>query len=89
MPIIVESLTLWNICFRWFGYDDRRLYFRIPTDVDDLARTLLTAIHRAELACESITLEKREFSKDDAKESFYYWADDFLNAYDPSKPLKS
>lgn len=88
MPIIVESLTLWNICFRWFGRDDRSFYFRIPSEVDDLARSLLTAIHRAELACESITLEKRQFEKNEIKESFYYWENDFLAAYNPSKPLK-
>lgn len=79
MPILVDELTVWDISFRWAGYDPRKFYFRIPLEVENHARNLIKAIHEAELACESITLEKREFEKDEVKLSFYYWVDDFFS----------
>lgn len=79
MPILVEELTVWDICFRWAGYDPRKVYFRIPLEVENYARILIDAIHKAELSCESITLEKREFADDEKKLSFYYWVDDFFS----------
>lgn len=79
MPILVDYLSVWDISFRWAGYDPRKLHLSIPLEVENHARNLIDAIHKAELACESITLEKREFEKDEAKFSFYYWVDDFFS----------
>ena len=79
MPILVDSLSVWDIAFRWAGYDPKKLYFRIPLEVENHARNLINAIHKTELACESITLEKRVFEKDEIKFSFYYWIDDFFS----------
>jgi hypothetical protein len=79
MPILIDELSIWDISFRWAGYDPRKFYFRIPLEVENHARNLIKAVHEAELACESITLEKREFEKDEVKLSFYYWVDDFFS----------
>jgi hypothetical protein len=79
MPILVDYLSVWDISFRWAGYDPRKFYFRMPLEVENYARTLIDAIHKAELYCETITLEKMKFEKDEAKLSFYYWADDFFS----------
>lgn len=79
MPILVDYLSVWDISCKWGGYDHRKFYFRIPVEVEDIARTLIDAIHKAELACETITLEKRKFEKNEEKLSFYYWVDDFFS----------
>ena len=79
MPILVEYLSIWDISLRWAGYDPRKYYFRIPLEAENYARILIDAIHNADLACESITLEKRTFEKDEVKESFYYWTDDLFS----------
>lgn len=79
MPILADELSVWDISFRWAGHDPRKLYFRIPLEAENYARSLIDAIHKAELSCETITLEKREFDKDEKKLSFYYWVDDFFS----------
>lgn len=79
MSILIDELSVWDICFRWAGYDPRKFYLRIPLEVENNARNLIKAIHEAELACESITLEKRDFEKDEVKLSFYYWVDAFFS----------
>lgn len=79
MSLLVEYLSVWDISFRWAGYDPRRFYLRIPLKVEDYARSLIDAIHKAELSCDSISLEKRNYEKDEAKLSFYYWVDDFFS----------
>lgn len=79
MSILIDELSVWDISFRWAGYDPRKVYFRIPLEAENYARTLIDAIHKAELLCETITLEKREFDKDEKKLSFYYWVDDFFS----------
>lgn len=78
MPLLIDELSVWDISFRWAGYDPRKFYIRLPLEVENYARTLIDAIHNALLSCESITLEKRQFDKDEKKFSFYYWADDFF-----------
>ena len=79
MPILAEYLSVWDISFRWACYDPRKHYFRLPLEVEDNARTLIDAIHNADLACTSITLEKKEFEKDEIEFSFYYWVVDFFS----------
>ena len=79
MPILVDYLSVWDVSFRWAGYDPRKFYFRIPLEVENHARNLIDAIHNAELPCESITLEKKKFEKDELKYSIYYWVDDFFS----------
>lgn len=75
MPILVDELSVWDISFRWAGYDPRKFYFRIPLEVENNFRNLMDAIHSAEIECLSISLEKRYY--DDEKQfSIYYWLDD-------------
>lgn len=76
MAILVEQLTVWDIGFRWAGYDPRRFYLRIPLEVENNFRTLMDAILSGEIACDSISLEKRDYAKDEIKESIYYWIDE-------------
>ncbi|MDO8961851.1 MAG: hypothetical protein Q7V02_07105 [Methylophilus sp.] len=79
MALLINQLSVWDISFRWFGYDPRKIYLRIPIEVEDLARTLIHAIHKAELGCETVSLEKKEFEEDMKSFSFYYWVDDFFS----------
>ena len=76
MPILVDELSVWDISFRWAGYDPRKFYFQIPLEVENNFRILIEAILSASLLCQTITLEKRKFSKDEIKDSIYYWIDD-------------
>lgn len=76
MALLNDSLSVWEIAFRWEGHDPRRMWLRIPLGVQDHFRNLLAAILSAELLCETITLEKRDFRPDEKIFSIYYWIDD-------------
>lgn len=76
MPILVDDLSVWDISFRWAGYDPRKFYIRYPLEVENNFRTLMKAILSADLGCWSISLEKRDFEKHEKEFSVYYWIDD-------------
>lgn len=76
MPLLVDDLSVWDISFRWAGHDPDRLWLRIPSAVKDNMRMLMDAILKSELACESITLEKRDFEPNEKEFSVYHWLDD-------------
>lgn len=76
MAILTDSLVVWEIAFRWSGRNPRSTWLRIPLDVQDHFRNLMDAILSAELLCESIELEKREFEPDEKTFSIYFWLDD-------------
>lgn len=76
MPILVDELSVWDISFRWAGYDPRKFYFRIPLEVENNFRNLMGAILSAEIDCISISLEKRDYEPDEKIFSIYYWIDD-------------
>lgn len=76
MPLLADSLSVWTIAFRWTGRDPRWPWPFIPLEVEDHLRNLMDAILSANLACETITLEKRDFSPDERQFSVYYWLDD-------------
>lgn len=78
MPILVDDLSVWDIGFRMAGRDPRKLYWRIPLEVEDHFRNLIHAIHKGEVFCWTISLEKREYSKEEREFSIYYWIDDFF-----------
>lgn len=80
MPLLRDDLTVWEIAFRWESLDPRRLWFRLPLPVQDHFRNLMDAILSAELRCETIELEKREFAPDEKQFSVYYWIDDIYAA---------
>lgn len=76
MPLLVDHLPVWDICFRWAGHDPHRLWLRLPLPVKDNFRMLMDAILKGELACMTITLEKRKFEPDEEELSVYHWIDD-------------
>ena len=76
MPLLSDSLSVWEIAFRWTNRDPSSLWFRLPLDVRDHFRNMMDAILGAELACESISLEKRKFEPEEKIFSVYYWLDD-------------
>ena len=76
MPILVDDLSVWDISFRWASYDPRKFYYRIPLEVENNFRNLMNAVISAEIDCLTISLEKREFEKDEKEFSVYYWLDD-------------
>jgi hypothetical protein len=76
MPLLVDDLSVWDISFRLAGHDPRKLWFRIPLEVEDHFRNLMLAILKGDLACETITLEKRDFEPNEKEFSVYHWLDD-------------
>jgi hypothetical protein len=76
MPLLVNELPVWDIGFRLAGHEPRKLWFRVPIEVEDHFRNFMDAILHGNLACLNITLEKRHFEPDEKKHSIYYWIDD-------------
>lgn len=58
MPLLNDQLTVWELAFRWAGYDPAALWLRIPLAVRDNIRLILNAIHLSELECFELTHEK-------------------------------
>ncbi|TXI18213.1 MAG: hypothetical protein E6Q62_07215 [Nitrosomonas sp.] len=77
MPLIVDELTVWDISFRWSGYDPTEIWFRLPLTVKDNSRLLMQAILHGEIVCETMTLAKRPpDSKADPKYYIRTYTDD-------------
>lgn len=79
MALLADSLSVWEIAFRWAGRNPRDLCLRIPVDVQDHFRNMMDAILSAELPCESILLEKRKFEDFEKRFSIYFWLDDIYD----------
>lgn len=79
MPLLADSLSVWDIGFRLAGHDPRKLWFRIPLEVEDHFRNFMEAILKGDLGCENIELEKRHFDADEKMLSVYYWIDDIYD----------
>lgn len=58
MPLLVDDLSVWDICFRWAGYDPDRIWLRLPLPVKDNFRLLMGAILEGEILCGTLTLAK-------------------------------
>lgn len=58
MPLLVDDLSVWDISFRWAGYDPGRLWLRLPLPVKDNFRLLMGAILEGEILCGTLTLAK-------------------------------
>jgi hypothetical protein len=77
MALISNELSVWNISFRWAGYDPDRFYFYYPLEVKDNFKLLMETILEGEIYCETITLEKRpRDSKADPKYYIRTYLDD-------------
>lgn len=58
MPVISESLSVWEIAHRWANYDPDIFRFRLPLLVKDYSRLLFEAIINGDVYCETLTLAK-------------------------------
>jgi hypothetical protein len=59
MALLSDSLSVWEIGFRWAGHDQTRWWWRIPLPVRDNFRVLMEAMLNAYLRSENVFLEKR------------------------------
>lgn len=70
MALLTDDLSVWEIGFRWAGYDPDNLYLRIPLAVRDNFRTLIHEIHHAHLDCDTLNMHK--YHGDDPEEAKFY-----------------
>ena len=77
MSLQNDNLSVWEIGFRWAGYDSTGVRLRIPLHVRDNFRTLMDAVLCGHLASSSLSIEK--YGGNDQEEAkFYirYWLND-------------
>lgn len=58
MVLLSDSLSMWDVGFRWANHDPDSFCLRIPLEVRDNFRNLMDAVLKAELPCVTITLMK-------------------------------
>jgi hypothetical protein len=80
LALISDSLSIWDIGFRWTGLDPDRFYFRLPLLVKDNFRILMQAILEGEILCETLTLAKRP--SDSNADPDYYIRSHIDDVYD-------
>ncbi|MEZ5489205.1 MAG: hypothetical protein R3F50_02685 [Gammaproteobacteria bacterium] len=59
MPLLSDSLSIWDIAHRWAGYDPDSYRIKLPLLAKDYARLLVKAVLNGEVFCETLTLAKR------------------------------
>lgn len=59
MALRHDELTIWEIAFRWGGFDPQQAWIRIPVAVRDNVRLLLNGIYSGELECREWSHEMR------------------------------
>lgn len=59
MPLLVDSLSVWDISHRWHSVDPCSYRVRTPLLVKDNFRLIMGAILSGEIFCETLTLAKR------------------------------
>lgn len=58
MAIIYDELSVWDISFRWAGYDPDGFWLRYPLLVKDNFRLLIEVILGGEIICSTLCLDK-------------------------------
>lgn len=58
MALLNDHLTLWEIGFRWAGYDPDKLWIYTPLPVRDNFRCMIHAILHGHLECGTLLLER-------------------------------
>lgn len=58
VAILTETLSAWEIGFRWAGLDQKGLHLRLPLQVRDNFRLMMDAILNGQLICSSLSLNK-------------------------------
>lgn len=77
MSLLNDDLSVWEIGFRWAGYDSEQFRLRLPLLVRHNFRILIDAILCGHLYC--ITLDGQKYHGDDPEEArlhIRYWLDD-------------
>lgn len=77
MSLLNDDLSVWEIGFRWAGYDPDQFRFHLPLLVRDNFRLLTDAILCDHLYC--LTLSSEKYQGDDPFEAqlhIRYWLDD-------------
>ena len=67
MPLLSQSLSVWEISHRWAGFDPDGLRWWLPLAVRDNARILFDAIYHSEIESHSLSMNK--WSPDDGDEA--------------------
>jgi hypothetical protein len=77
MALLNDSLSVWEIGFRWANEDPLRTWIRIPLPVRDNFRVVMDAILQGHLYCSTLGLEKDSPIYAEAPEmSIRNWLDD-------------
>jgi len=70
MSLLIKELSVWDISFRWAGYDPDSFWLRYPLEVKDNFRLLMSAILHGEIICNTLCLDKLP-SNSKADPAFY------------------
>lgn len=76
MALLNSQLSVWEIAFRWGGYDPDKSYIKTPLIVKDNFRLIVDQIFASHLDCETLSMNK--YKGDDPLEAKYYiryWLD--------------
>ena len=77
MALDSEELSVWEIGFRWSGFDPDRIWLQIPLLARDNFRVLMNAILSGEIICTTLCLDKRPpDSKADPRFYIRHYIDD-------------
>lgn len=80
MPLVVDQLSLWTIGFKWADLDVRGAWLPIPAAARDNFSTLLEAILKDHLVCETLDQKKWDgVDREVAPFHIRHWIDD-INA---------
>jgi hypothetical protein len=70
MPLLNDDLSLWEISYRWSGYDPDSIRIGHPLSVKDNFRLMMEAILQGHLHCTTLSLEKRKSDSNAPPEFF-------------------
>jgi hypothetical protein len=66
MPLLADSLSIWEIGFRWAGRDPAGLWLRIPLDVRDNLQSIAGSIRCGDLFCGTLECVRYPASETEA-----------------------
>jgi hypothetical protein len=74
MALLINQLTVWELGFRWAGFDPDKIYLRIPLPVRDNFRLIIDQIYDSYLHCETLSTAKYLGTyKEEARYHLRYW----------------
>ena len=76
MALLNNQLSVWEVSFRWAGYDPEKFYFRLPITVRDNFRLVIDQIFSSHLSCDTLSMNKYKGTDPlEAKYHIRYWYD--------------